>query len=115
VPEPIRFHLDEHMDPDIAAGLRRYDIDVTTTAERALTGHSDIAHLSMARTEHRVIVTDDTDFLAAAEADSNHAGIAFCRRKDYSTGEILRFLILLHGVYDAEDMRGRVEFVFRVS
>lgn len=32
------FHLDEHVDPDIARALRRHGIDVTTTVE---TGHKD--------------------------------------------------------------------------
>jgi predicted nuclease of predicted toxin-antitoxin system len=112
VPDSIRFHLDEHMDPDIAVGLRRYGIEVTTTADQRMEGQSDAAHLLLARTQERVIVTDDTDFLVAAEASPDHAGIAFCRRKDHSLGQILRFLILLHGVYDAADMRGRIEFAF---
>jgi hypothetical protein len=29
----IRFHLDEHIDRDIARALRLYSIDVTTTVE----------------------------------------------------------------------------------
>jgi predicted nuclease of predicted toxin-antitoxin system len=112
VADPIRYHLDEHMDPDIAAGLRCFGIDVTTTAEQGLTGQADTVHIARMRQQGRVIVTDDTDFLAAAHASSDHAGIAFCHRKDFSTGQILRFLILLHGVFNAEDMRGRVEFAF---
>jgi len=31
VSDQIRFHLDEHIDSNIARGLRRYGIDVTTT------------------------------------------------------------------------------------
>ena len=31
--EGIRFHLDEPMDPDIAAALRRTNVDVTTAAD----------------------------------------------------------------------------------
>ena len=34
--ERIRFHLDEHVDPDVARALRRYGIDVTTTVETGL-------------------------------------------------------------------------------
>jgi hypothetical protein len=36
VSEQIRFHLDEHIDPNIARGLRRYGIDVTTTVDAGL-------------------------------------------------------------------------------
>ncbi len=32
----IRFHLDEHIDRDIARALRLYGIDVTTTVEAGL-------------------------------------------------------------------------------
>ena len=32
----LSFHLDEHMHPAIAAGLRRRGIDVTTTFEAGL-------------------------------------------------------------------------------
>jgi hypothetical protein len=32
----LRFHLDEHIDPDVARALRRYGIDVTTTVEAGL-------------------------------------------------------------------------------
>jgi hypothetical protein len=32
----IRFHLDEHVDPAIAAALHRAGIDVTTTVEAGL-------------------------------------------------------------------------------
>lgn len=37
MPRTIRFHLDEHCDPAIAAGLRRHGIDVTTTQEVGIT------------------------------------------------------------------------------
>ena len=32
----IRFHLDEHVDGAVAVGLRRRNIDVTTTAQAGL-------------------------------------------------------------------------------
>jgi hypothetical protein len=38
MPPAIRFHLDEDTDPAIAAGLRRYRIDVTTSQETRLLG-----------------------------------------------------------------------------
>ena len=40
-PQPVKFHLDEHMDPDIAAALRRFGIGVTTTSHAALLGQDD--------------------------------------------------------------------------
>lgn len=63
----IRFHLDEHLDPDIARALRRYGIDVTTTVEAGLRTQSDFAQLDFATREQRVLVTHDADFLRLAE------------------------------------------------
>ena len=62
----IRFHLDEHIDPDIAAALRRHGIDVTSMREVGLRTADDGAQLEFARTQQRVIVTDDADFLRVA-------------------------------------------------
>jgi Domain of unknown function (DUF5615) len=41
MPAPIRFHLDEHINPAIANALRRRGIDVTTTADVGLQGTMD--------------------------------------------------------------------------
>ncbi len=59
----IRFHLDEHISGHIAAGLRRRNIEVTTAAEAALIGATDMAHLEFAASSGRVVVTQDDDFL----------------------------------------------------
>lgn len=60
--ERVRFHLDEHVDPDIARALRRHGIDVTTTVEAGLRTESDVAQWEFVRREDRVIVTHDADF-----------------------------------------------------
>ena len=57
----MKFHLDEHMDPAIADGLRRRGIDVTTTLDASLGGAPDETHLEYARQSQRVILTDDID------------------------------------------------------
>ncbi len=53
--EKIRFHLDEHIDPNIARGLRRYGIDVTTTVDAGLRTQSDELHLAFIREDQRVL------------------------------------------------------------
>ena len=63
IPDRIRFHLDEHVDPAIAAGLQRYGIDVTTTVGASLRTQEDAVHLAFANAERRVIVTHDNDYL----------------------------------------------------
>ena len=71
----IRFHLDEHVDPAIATALRRAGIEVTTTIEAGLRTKNDEAHLRFARTEGRVIVIRDQDFLRLAAQMGDHRGI----------------------------------------
>jgi predicted nuclease of predicted toxin-antitoxin system len=111
VAEAIRFHLDEHMDPAIADALRGYGIDVTTTLEEGLRTRADDEQWQFVLARRRVIVTDDTDFLRLAASTPNHPGVVFCRRKDHPLGDILRFLQLVHGVLEADEIRGRVEYL----
>ena len=106
----IRFHLDEHVDPAIAAALRRARIDVTTTNETGLRTSDDYAQLAFARSEHRVIVTRDTDFLRMVGDSTDHPGIAFYTSAK-SIREIIEGLILIYEVLTADEMSGQIEFI----
>ena len=107
---PIRFHLDEHVDPSIANGLRRRGIDVTTTVEAGLLGADDREQLSYALQEQRVIFSQDSDFADLAWSGIEHAGIVFCSAGRRTVGEIIQFLELVHEVYSSEEMMGRIEY-----
>ena len=109
--ERIRFHLDEHMDPDIAAALRRHGVDATTTVDVGLRTANDGTQFEYAKFQRRVIVSDDGDFLRLAAADFTHPGIVICRRQFLSIREIIRGLILIYEVLTPEEMVGRVEFL----
>ena len=85
----IRFHLDEHVDHEIARGLRSRGVDVTTTADANLLGAEDEAHFEFARREGRVIVTNDADFLRLASRGEEHLGIAYCAPGTRSIGDII--------------------------
>ncbi len=74
----IRFHLDEHIDSAVAEGLRRRGVDVSTTAERNLTGRDDESHWQLVVSEQRVLVTNDSDFLNFHDQGRPHWGIAYC-------------------------------------
>lgn len=111
MPERVRFHLDEHVDPAVARGLRSHGIDVTTTVEAGLRTSADVAQLAFATAEGRVLVTHDADFLRMADAGARHAGIAYCRRTARTIGEMIRMLILIHEVLAAEEVVDRVEFL----
>jgi predicted nuclease of predicted toxin-antitoxin system len=88
----IRFHLDEHVDHDIARGLRNRGIDVTTTTEVRLLGANDEDQLASATGEARVIFTNDPDFLVLHSEGVENAGIAFCASGTRSIGHIVRYL-----------------------
>ena len=109
--ERIRFHLDENVNPVIAAALRRHGIDVTTTIEMNLRTASDEQQFEFIRSEGRVLVTHDTDFLQIASQTDDHPGMAFSHKDDVSTGQIIRSLVLIYEVLDPEEMSGRVEFL----
>ena len=111
MPSEVRFHLDEHVAPAIAAGLRRRGIDVTTTSDAGLGGADDVDHIAFALTNLRVICTNDEDYLILNDQRVQHAGIVYCRQGTRSIGQIIRFLTLLHACLSAEEMEGNVEFV----
>ena len=74
MPRTIRFHLDEHCDPAIAAGLRLHGVDVTTTPEARLLGAEDEEHIAYCMTTGRVVFTQDQDFLRLHATNIEHPG-----------------------------------------
>ena len=107
----IRFHLDEHIHPAIASGLRARGIDVSTTTGADLIAADYPSQLAHAAVEARVLVTHDNDFLRLHATGEAHAGIAYAHARKYPLGDLLRMLLVLHACYSAEEMRGRVEFL----
>ena len=107
----IRFHLDENVDPVIAAALRRYGIDVTTTVEIGLRTTDDKTQFDFVKRENRVVVTHDDDFLRISSQNPDHPGIAFCHMEARSIGEMIRALHLIYEVLTPEDMVGHIEYL----
>ncbi|RJP37077.1 MAG: hypothetical protein C4547_06300 [Phycisphaerales bacterium] len=107
----IRFPLDENVDPDVAHGLRRYGIDVSTTVASGLRTASDEVQLAFARNEQRVLVTHDVDFLDPHISGTDHPGIAFCKKTDRTVGQIIRQLILVYEVLTPGELAGQVEYL----
>lgn len=110
MPDPIRFYTDEHVARAVVNGLRLRGIDVKTVLEAGLLGADDEAHLHAARTEGRVIVSQDADFLRLHTRSSTHAGIAFAAQGT-PVSRIIRGLLLIHDILESEDMQGHVEFL----
>lgn len=111
MPQKIRFHLDENVNRAIADGLRRRKIDVTTTPEVGLISASDEEQLSFARSQDRVLFTQDCDFLKLHNSGFEHCGVAYCVKGSRSIGELLQGLILIWEVLEAEEIAGKVEFL----
>ena len=109
--EPLRFHLDENVNPAIAEALRQQGIDVTTTIEAGLRGADDQAHIAYAWHERRVIVTHDDDFLRWHSRGVPHAGLAYCHLKSRNLNQIAEMLVLMHEFLTQEEMIGQVQFL----
>ncbi len=108
--ESIRWYMDEHVPRAVAQGLRRRGVDVQTTQEAGLLHAPDDLQLNHATRQGRVVFTQDDDFLALAAISRAHVGIAYAPQGT-SIGHLVRGLMLITEIYDAEEMVGRVEFV----
>lgn len=111
MPRTIRFHLDEHVNPVVADGLRRRGIDVTTTPEMHLLGADDLDHVAHAVAQRRVIFTNDSDFLILHDSGTSHFGIAYCHQQSRSVGQIIGSLELIWEILEPDEMRNRLEYV----
>jgi hypothetical protein len=107
----IRYHLDEHVDSAIAAGLKLRGIDVTTTNDQSLQGTSDSEQLAFACEQGRVLVTCDSDFIALARSGAPHAGIVYWPVRHRRVGQVVLDLVLISRIATAEEMVGHVEFL----
>ncbi|HEY7154781.1 MAG TPA: DUF5615 family PIN-like protein [Gemmataceae bacterium] len=108
--QPIKFYTDEHVARAVVRGLRQRGVDVLTVPEAGLLGATDEEHLERARVEGRVLFTQDEDFLRLHATGIEHAGIAYVAQGT-SIGEIIRGLMLICQVLEAEDMKGHVEYL----
>ena len=109
MPLTTRYYLDEHVDPVIADGLRRRAIDVTTPVEAGLRSAADEEHARLARTQQRVIVTSDRDFLVLARRGTAHTGVVYYRQGRYVVGEVIHRLVRLWEQRTPEEMQNHVE------
>lgn len=55
--EKIKFHLDESVDPDIAVGLSKYGVDVTTTKAEGLLSQSHLNNFSLTTPAYKATIT----------------------------------------------------------
>ncbi|HWY85401.1 MAG TPA: DUF5615 family PIN-like protein [Gemmataceae bacterium] len=108
--QQVKFYTDEHAARAVVRGLRHRGADVLTVPEAGLLSASDEEHLERARDEGRVLFTQDEEYLRLHAAGVEHAGIAYAPQGT-SIGDIIRGLILIHQVLEAEDMKGHLEYL----
>jgi hypothetical protein len=108
--QPIKFYTDEHVGRAVVRGLQQRGADVLTVPEAGLLGASDEEHLERARAEGRVLFTQDEDFLRLHAAGVAHGGIAYAPQGT-SIGDVIRGLMLIHQLLEAEEMIGHVEYL----
>lgn len=106
----VRHYTDEHVSRATVGGLRNGGSDVLTATEAQMLGAPDHAHLALARRENRVLFTQDADFLRLAAAGVPHSGIVYAHQRT-PIGEIIRGLVLIHQVLDANELVDRIEFI----
>lgn len=111
MPEEIGFYLDEHLPAALADALRRRSIQAVRVTDVGMRTATDEEHLDWSTSNNLVLITHDTDFLRIAGTEKNHAGIIWCPAGKYSIGEMLRLLLQIHGLMNAEKMRNHVHFL----
>lgn len=106
----IRFYLDENVSNAVADGLRTQGIEALTTPDAGHLEWSDEQHITFAREQGYVLVTQDDDFLTLAR-HTEHAGIAYYKPQTRNVKEILRGLFALHREVTQETMKNAVRFL----
>lgn len=109
----VRYYTDEHVASAVIRGLRQRGIDVLSVPEAEMRGATDESHLAFALAQGRVIFTQDTDFLRLAASGAAHAGVVYAQQYT-PIGDIIRGLLLIYQVLEAEDMVGRIEYLWSV-
>jgi hypothetical protein len=110
VAQAVKFYTDDHVANAVAKGLRRRDVDALTAVEANMSGAADEEHLRFASDQQRVMFTQDRDFVRLHATGTSHAGIAYAPQGT-SIGNIIRGLMFIYQVLDADDMRGHLEYL----
>ena len=111
---PIKLHLNEHLSPRLAAELRRYGFDVTSTQELGAVSATDEEQSAHAAAEQRAILTFNvSDFVLLHNRymveKREHWGIIFSSGISLA-GLLHRLLRMLNSV-SAEELRNQVRWL----
>lgn len=114
LPDPLRLHLNEHLSPRLAAQLRRYGFDVTSSQESELLSETDSEQLAHTTLERRAIVTFNvSDFARLHQeymaAGKEHWGIIFSTVEPVHV--LLHRLLRLLNSATAEELKNQTRWL----
>jgi predicted nuclease of predicted toxin-antitoxin system len=110
MPPIPQFHLDESVTIAIAEGLRRRGRSCTTTQDLGMTGAGDDEQIAYCRTENRVIVTADADFLRMLIRETDHPGVIYWASTKHF-GQIIKDIDAMCFTMAVEEFRGKIFFL----
>lgn len=114
LPDSPKLHLNENLSPRLAAELRRYGFDVTSSQESGMLSEPDSSQLAHAVSEQRAILTFDIeDFVLLHEEymaeGKEHWGIIFSTREPI--GVLLHRLLRLLNSVSAEELKNQTRWL----
>lgn len=68
-------------------------------------------HLARATRLGYILCTHDAGYVDLAAAGTAHSGIVFGQQHKHTIGDWVKFLELVHGVYEADEMHNLVEYL----
>ena len=107
----ISLYFDEGVQVAVAEQMRQRRIDAVSVRDLDLRGDTDNSHLRRASEMGRVVCTYDFDFVRLHNQGIQHNGIIIAQHFDTTVGDWVRGLELLCGVYRAEEMVNRIEYL----
>ena len=111
---PPKLHLNEHLSPRLAAQLRTYGFDVTSTLEMNMVEANDDEQLAYAASSRRAIVTfNHKDFAVRhnryMEAGKEHWGIILSIEEAMDV--MRRRLLKLLNAVSAEELKNQIRWL----
>ena len=111
----VALYADENVNRAIVQGLKLRGVDIFSVHEDGRTGDPDEQVLDRATDLHRVLFTQDDDFLTEAEtrraAGSTFAGIVYAHQLRVTIGQCVADLELIASALDWEELESRVLFL----
>jgi predicted nuclease of predicted toxin-antitoxin system len=111
----LAFYMDEHVPNAIINGLRIRNIDVLMVQEDSRTGISDALVLDRATELHRILFTQDDDFLVEAykrqQSGIFFSGVIYAHQLGISIGRCITDLELIAQGATFEELAERVHYL----